>query len=89
MTPTTDDPVLNLVKERAITLDDLSDEQVAQVIKEAVEIGDFHRFVYNDYADHPVVYYIPWRYEKELQKRIQDQQEEIAKLRAKHNDYED
>lgn len=78
--PTWDDlrkTIERLVAEKNIAVDNLTREQFAEAITQAIQCGDFTRCVVRD-SDRQHVSYIPFRKEQELQAEIDRLNEIIA-----------
>jgi len=61
----------NLIREKNIAIENLTREQVAEALKQAILCGDFTRFVQADSNAQQVVY-IPYKREQELLNEIKD-----------------
>jgi hypothetical protein len=66
-----------LIKQHALAVEKLTQQQLAEAIKQAIVCGDFQRFVHHDAQQ---VVYIPFAREAELVAQIDNLKRENAKL---------
>lgn len=69
--------VEELIKERAIAVDNLTRTQLADAICQAIQCGDFHRHLVRG-EDRQQVVYVPFQREHELKARIAELEARIA-----------
>lgn len=77
-----DTAIEKFLEQNAICVEDLTKEQLAKVLKEAILCGDFQRHVlYSNNAQ--AISYIPYRRQLELEERIKHLEEELETLQLK------
>lgn len=70
-----------LVKQQALAIEDLTETQLAEAIRQAIACGDFQRYVCASNSSQAVIY-VPHAREAYLTGRIRELEEELLKLQA-------
>jgi len=69
--------IIKLIREKNIAVENLTADQLASALKQAIACGDFQRFIHHDAQQ---VVYVPFARELELTLQIEELKKENAKL---------
>lgn len=76
-----DEATRKLVREHNIACEQLTERQIANALRQAIECGDFQKFVHKDGASQHVAY-IPFQREQELRGRVRELEDRIEQLES-------
>lgn len=78
------DYITELVKKHSLAIEEFTQEQFAEVIRQMVLAGDFIRFVHNtnnnNFDIRQAIQYIPFYDKQRLQNKVDDLEEKVKKL---------